>query len=383
MPLSNTGKGKGKGAYKPKKPTEVKSYVSLDSACRIIKSGGVVAIPTETVYGLAGSVFMEPALKQIFHIKKRPFFNPLIVHGASAKDIQQFHNIKSPLLKKMIAHFSPGPLTFVLNKTKKVHPLITAGQAKVALRIPRHPLTLKLLQRTGALCAPSANLFGKLSPTRPEHVHFAFQGQVPILNGGECEGGLESTVIEPDFEKHILHILRPGLISQEELRRWLKKEGLKGWTVLARESSLSPGHLKQHYQPAVPLWIIECSIGKNPTPKEVETYLDKKLNQTGSGWAGSVGQAGSKKNNIVSKVRTHPKTQLKCYRYKALKLKKSPVLSARLLYHELHILSQNPSHIIYVIKKPEHQGEAWQAIWDRLHKASSYSMRSKRVAPRL
>ena len=312
--------------------------MSLNSAYQIIRGGGVVAIPTETVYGLAGSVFIEKALKQIFYIKKRPFFNPLIVHCASIQDMGQFHDIKHPLLNKMIEHFSPGPLTFVLNKTKKVHPLITAGH-KVALRIPSHSLTLKLLQKTGPLCAPSANVFGQLSPTRPEHVRVAFRGKVPILDGGECQGGIESTVIEPDFKNRQLFVLRPGLISQANLRKWLKKVDPQNWTVSARSSNMSPGQLKQHYQPNRPLWIIECFQGKVPTQKEVK---DKLLFLS--------------KNTV----------------FKRLQLKKSPALSARELYHQLNILSQNSSHIIYVIKKKEHQKEVWQAIWDRLHKASSY-----------
>ena len=334
------------------KPAESNPYVSLDLACHIIQSGGVVAIPTETVYGLAGSLFQEKALRQIFHIKKRPFFNPLIVHCADKKSAHLFHNVTDPLLDKMMDHFSPGPLTFVLNKTPKVHPLITAGQAKVALRIPRHPLTLKLIKQTGALCAPSANVFGKLSPTRPEHVYLAFQGQVPIIKGGECKGGIESTVIEPDFKKQIIHILRLGLISQKDLKKWIKKEKLKGWDVVLRPSSLSPGQLKQHYQPAVPLIIIDCVKGKIPSQKEVENLLTdfmRHLDKTA-------------KKLLPQRV------------FKALKLKRSPALSARLLYHELSVLSQNPSNIIYVIKKEEHQKEDWQAIWDRLHKASSYNL---------
>ena len=125
-----------------------------------------MAVPTETVYGLAGSVFSQIALKKIFHIKKRPFFNPLIVHCATGEQMNDFHNISHPLLRKMLAEFSPGPLTFILNKTNKVDPLITAGQAKVGLRVPRHPLTLQLIKKTTALCAPSANLFSRLSPTR-------------------------------------------------------------------------------------------------------------------------------------------------------------------------------------------------------------------------
>ncbi len=328
-------------------------YVSFDSACRIIKKGGVVAVPTETVYGLAGSVFLETALKKIFHIKKRPLFNPLIVHCASAEDMQCFHNVRSPHLNKIVAHFLPGPLTLVLNKSKKVKALITAGQAKVALRIPRHPLTLKLIKHTGALAVPSANISTRLSPTRPEHVEKAFKGQVPVLDGGACKGGIESTVVEPDFKNRVLSILRPGLISEEDLKKWLRKEQLKGWNIRFCESTLSPGQLKRHYRPPQPLVIIECSKGENPSQKEVEDRL----------------------NHWQSMEQKFP---LQKALFKPLKLDPSPVLSARRLYHELNILSQNPSHIIYVIKREDkHRGGAWSAVWNRLHKASSNRIKWK------
>ena len=314
-----------------------KKYISLNEACYIIKRGGVVAIPTETVYGLAGSVFSESALKQIFYIKKRPFFNPLIVHCASAEQMNHFHNINKPLLNKMIAHFSPGPLTFILNKTDVVHPLITAGQAKVGLRIPQHPLTLQLIKNTTALCAPSANLFGQLSPTRAEHIYHIFKGKVPILNGGKCKGGIESTVLELNFINNSLTILRSGLISKEDLQEWLKKEKWEDWTVKTASSSLSPGQSPKHYQPTVPLVLIEIQNRLSPPKKEIIKHLccffPKKI-------------------------------------FKQLKLKSSPTLSARMLYHELNTLSQNPCHVIYIIKSTNNTGP-WEAIWDRLDKACS------------
>ena len=311
--------------------------VSLNKACRIIQEGGVVAIPTETVYGLAGSVFSELALKKIFRVKKRPLFNPLIVHCTEARQMREFHNVKHLLLDKMIASFSPGPLTFILSKTKKVHSLITAGP-KVGLRIPQHPVTQELIKKTTPLCAPSANLFGQLSPTRAEHVHHIFKGAVPVLDGGECKGGIESTVLEPDFNNKSLNILRPGLISKKDLQSWLQKEDQTAWTVCFSSSSLSPGQLKKHYRPKVPLVIIEIQKTSIPLNREMEQYLS-------SFFPG--------KN------------------FKKLVFKKSAALSARFLYHEMNVLSQNPSHVIYVVKSRKNRGPAWKAIWDRLDKACS------------
>ena len=321
-----------------------KQYISFNEACHILRKGGVVAIPTETVYGLAGSVFSESALKKIFHIKKRPLFNPLIIHCANTQQMSQFFLLEKTqeskiFLKKIISHFSPGPLTFILNKTNVVHPMITAGQKKVGLRIPKHPLALKLIQETTALCAPSANLFGKLSPTKPEHIYSIFKNKVPILDGGECQVGIESTVLEPDFKSNVLNILRPGLISKDKLQKWLKKEGYIKWTVKSSASPLSPGQLKTHYQPNVPLVIIELDNQIIPTKKEITTKLSylfpKKI-------------------------------------FKKLTLKSSAVLSARVLYHQLNTLSQDPSHVIYVIKSQlEKNCDDWQAIWNRLDKACS------------
>ena len=316
-----------------------KTYISFEKACHILKTGGVVAIPTETVYGLAGCVFNESALKKIFHIKKRPLFNPLIIHCASIEQMQKFHTIKVPLLKKMIHYFSPGPLTFILNKTNIVHPLITAGHTKVGLRIPKHPLTLKLIENTDALCAPSANLFGQLSPTHPEHVYSIFKETVPILDGGKCETGIESTVIEPDFKNKIIQVLRPGMISKEDIQDWLKKEKQEGWNIYTTSSPLSPGQSKKHYQPSIPLVVIEVQNTNLPTKKEII----KKLNSI---FHGTI--------------------------FKELKLKFSATLTARTLYYELNAL-QKSSHVIYIIKKDIklYKADIWGAIWDRLEKACS------------
>ncbi len=314
-------------------------YISFNSACHIIKNGGVVAIPTETVYGLAGSIQKISALKKIFHIKKRPLFNPLIVHCESAEQMSDFHTVNHPLLWKMISHFTPGPLTFVLKKSDAIHPIITAGQAKVGLRIPKHALTLQLIKNTGALCAPSANLFSQLSPTRADHIHDIFKGKVPVLNGGACKMGIESTVIEPDFKNKFLKILRPGGFSKNQLQNWLKKNTGTGWQVELASSSLSPGQSKKHYQPARPLVLMETEGLVIPRKKDVE----KKLKQFFPG-----------------------KT------FKELKLNTSAELSARLLYHQLKKLSQNSNHVIYVIKsKTKKNRGPWLAIWNRLEKACS------------
>ena len=222
--------------------------------------------------------------------------------------------------------------------------LITAGQPKVGLRIPNHPLTLKLLKKTSlALCAPSANLYGTLSPTRIEHVYQNFKDSLPILDGGPCSLGIESTVLEPDFKNKHLSILRPGYISKKNLIRWLKTEQLKDWKIDIKNSSLSPGQSQQHYRPPIPLVILET---KRVISSEI---IDKHLQSI------------------------FPLSDQK--KFKTLKLKKSAVLSARTLYEQMYILSQNPLHVLYVIKSPENNTEDWQVIWNRLEKASSFKIK--------
>ena len=318
--------------------------ISFDQAVHLIQDGKIIAIPTETVYGLAGSVENESALKKIFQFKKRPLFNPLIIHCCDQKMMKEFHTEDHPLLNKMIKYFCPGPITFILNKTKKVHPLITAGQTKVGLRIPQHPLTLKLIQKTNlAVCAPSANLYGTLSPTCTEHIYQNFKDTLPILDGGHCSVGIESTVLEPDFKHKCFSILRPGHISKKDLIHWLRTEKLTDWKVDNKSSSLSPGQSHQHYQPSVPLVILE-------TKKQIVSLeiIDKHLQ--------SLFPSSDQKN------------------FKNLKLENSAILSARNLYEKMHTLSQNPSHILYTIKTLKNSTEDWEAIWNRLYKASSFRM---------
>ena len=319
------------------------SLISFDLAKRRLKDGKVIAVPTETVYGLAGSIYSEKALKNIFRIKKRPFFNPLIVHCSDKKMMQTLCKESSPLLDMMIDDFCPGPITFVLKKTKSIHPLITAGRTKVGLRIPLHPLIRRLIKETGLpLCAPSANFSQKLSPVSARHVQEIFKEKVPVLNGGPCKIGIESTVLEPNFKNKILNILRPGFITQTKLKNWLNKHNLKHWKIYSISNSrLSPGQAQHHYQPAVPLVIFHC-------PSRNFKNLKLKINQQ------------------LSRLFKGPKN------FVELKLESSAVLTARRLYSRMHTLSKNPKSVLYTLKTNKNSSPAWQAVWDRLNKASSY-----------
>lgn len=228
-------------------------------AQRFLERGEVIAIPTETVYGLAANAYNQSAVAKIFSIKKRPLSNPLIVHiGSLDKIYELVHDI--PLVALCLAkHFWPGPLTLLLKKNNTIPDLVTANSNMVAVRIPNHPTTLELLNRLAfPLAAPSANLFGYVSPTTPAHVEQQIGDSIPyILSGGQCSVGIESTIVGFESQKTIIY--RLGSISVEAIT-----EVVGPVTVHSKqlpEASIStPGSSLQHYAPNKPL-----KIGDIPT----------------------------------------------------------------------------------------------------------------------
>jgi len=217
---------------------------NIPKAKKILEDGGLVAIPTETVYGLAGNAFSDKAVSHIFAVKNRPSFDPLIVHCASIDRVYEIAALNKPHALQLAKVIWPGPLTMVLPKKENISDLVTSGMDSVAVRIPSHPLTLKLLHELSfPLVAPSANLFGYVSPTRPEHVLEGLGDRIDyILDGGPCELGIESTIIS-FLEDHPI-VLRLGSLSLEKLQSIVGKV-----RVLNHSSSnpLAPGMLKSHY----------------------------------------------------------------------------------------------------------------------------------------
>ncbi len=188
----------------------------MDLAIDILKNGGVVAMPTETVYGLAGDVEQETAIKKIFSTKERPFFDPLIVHISSIEQAKKLTTQWDETCEKLAESFWPGPLTLILPKSDLVNPLITSGLNSVGLRWPNHALAMELISNFNlGLAAPSANKFKKTSPTSKEHVEAEFGNNVFVLDGGKCEVGIESTVA--GVFKDRIEIYRPGMISLEDI----------------------------------------------------------------------------------------------------------------------------------------------------------------------
>lgn len=227
-------------------------------AAALLKEGALVAIPTETVYGLAANALNDAAVAQIFEAKERPAYDPLIIHTDRIEKIQHLvEEIPAPL-KKLLDAFSPGPLTFLLRKKLDgISDQVTAGLPTVAVRIPAHPVTQELLSLLDfPVAAPSANPFGYISPTRAKHVEDQLGEQVPyILDGGNCDFGLESTIVGLTEDGQV-RVFRKGGISIEDI------EGVVG-PVLVNDVSASnpkaPGMLKSHYAPKTPIYVGQTS----------------------------------------------------------------------------------------------------------------------------
>jgi len=223
---------------------------NINQAKQALLSGEVVAIPTETVYGLAANAFNSDAVIKIFNVKQRPLFNPLIIHTNSLEKLKPLVKNIDSVSKKLAEKYWPGPLTILLPKSDIIHDLVTAGSPLVAVRIPSHPTTLSLLEQLPfPLAAPSANLFGKISPTTATHVMEHFERQIPIiLDGGPCAVGLESTIVYPQNDK--IEILRKGRIDINQIQ---ESSGLPVTFRTKNENPEAPGMLKSHYAPSAKL----------------------------------------------------------------------------------------------------------------------------------
>lgn len=228
-------------------------------AAALLRAGELVAIPTETVYGLAGHGLREASLRRIFAVKGRPLSNPLILHFASSDNLAGYVRAGQvpAAAHTLLAAFSPGPLTLLLPRNPDVVPdLVTAGLPDVAVRVPAHPLVRELLEQLDfPLAAPSANPFGYISPTRPDHVLSQLGGQIPyVLDGGACQAGIESTVVGFGAAGEPV-VYRAGAISLEMLRAVVPTARLRTTAETAKPAA-SPGLLPYHYSPHTPLQLL-------------------------------------------------------------------------------------------------------------------------------
>ncbi len=230
---------------------------ALEQAAEYIRAGKLVAFPTETVYGLGANALDPQAVRAIFQAKGRPPTDPLIVHIAEFSQLHQVTREVPTIAKELARHFWPGPLTFVLPKSTEIPPEVTAGGENVAVRWPSHPVAQALIRLSGVpIAAPSANLFGHVSPTTAEHVYADLHGRVHlILDGGPTFIGLESTVL--DLTTSPPRILRPGGIPLEALRPFLPDVAL-GLSYRSEEvAAESPGQMLRHYAPRALLLLFE------------------------------------------------------------------------------------------------------------------------------
>ncbi len=222
----------------------------IESAVQLLNKGDLVAIPTETVYGLAGNALDARAVSRIFAAKNRPFFDPLIVHIGDVEQLPFLTTSISERAKKLIDDFWPGPMTLLFNKSIAIPDIVTSGLDKVAIRMPNHPMTLALLKQLSfPLAAPSANPFGYVSPTCAEHVQTHLGNIIPlILDGGPCTVGVESTIV--DATDDVVSILRLGGITVEQIEDCLNEKVI---VEISSSQPAAPGMLDSHYAPRKPM----------------------------------------------------------------------------------------------------------------------------------
>jgi L-threonylcarbamoyladenylate synthase len=261
----------------------------ITRAADLLRNGEVVAIPTETVYGLAGNALDTEAVIRIYEAKQRPRFNPLIIHVPSLESAGKYVKEVPAEIRALAARFSPGPLSYLLPKTAVVPDLVTAGSDRVVIRIPSHSLTLDLLgQLDFPLAAPSANPFGYVSPVTAEHVKQGLNGRIPyILDGGPCSVGLESTIVGIEDGEIFIH--RLGGVTADDIRSVIGREPKFS---LFHKKPDTPGQLKSHYAPGKPLIVgdVDAIIDSNPGKKiavisynrKYDVFLNKVLSPTGN-----------------------------------------------------------------------------------------------------
>jgi L-threonylcarbamoyladenylate synthase len=228
------------------------SQVDIDAAVQALRDGDLVAFPTETVYGLGANAQDRVAVRKIFEAKGRPLTHPVIVHLDSPKFLHRWVSEVPAAAARLAERFWPGPMTLVMPRASNVHDIVTGGQNTVAVRVPSHPMAQQLLTAFGGgIAAPSANRYGRLSPTRAEHVRDELGDAVRmVLDGGESQIGLESTIVACEGDR--VRLLRPGAVTASQLRE-VVPDLIIGPDAF---SSRVPGSLPSHYAPATPMSVV-------------------------------------------------------------------------------------------------------------------------------
>lgn len=336
-----------------------KMHSEIAAAAAQLKKGGVVAFPTETVYGLGADASNPSAVQRIFEIKGRPFDHPLIVHIADSSKLQYWAEEVPEQAWQLAEHFWPGPLTLILRRSRRTPGEVTGGQDTVGLRVPAHPVALALLDALGAegaLAAPSANRFGHVSPTTAAHVREELGNRVDmILDGGPCEVGLESTIVsfeglggqKGNKESSRAVILRPGGIPLAALA-----EVLDGKVILGKSSDRAPrvpGALASHYAPATPLELESSEY----LPCRALELAARGLNLGIMTWSNqSLAQPSNRGDKSIA----------------YFSMPQEPESYGRLLYATLRRLDLEGFDCL-LIETPPDEPE-WMAVADRLRRAS-------------
>ncbi len=316
--------------------------LELATAVQALRDGELVAFPTETVYGLGAHAGYPAALRRVFELKGRPTTHPLIVHIDSPRYLTRWAREVPEAAQKLADRFWPGPLTLVLPRAENVHRLVTGGHDTVAVRVPAHPMAQQLLTAFGGgIAAPSANRYGRLSPTRAEHVREEFGAEVRVvLDGGECRLGLESTIVACLDAK--VQLLRPGAVTLSQLERVVGEVV----TETSAQTPRVPGSAGAHYAPTTPLSVVPSG--------ELE------------GLVAALTQGGLR----VAVLALHP--PLGTYQLTTwINGGQRPENYAHDLYAHLRALDKAGCARILVQEVPA--DERWDAAYDRLHRAAAAS----------
>ncbi len=313
-----------------------------------LKNGDLVGMPTETVYGLAANAFSDQAVANIFVAKNRPQDNPLIVHVHKDYDLLELVSEITPLAKKLLKKFTPGPITMVFKSNGAVSKSVSRGLNTVAIRIPNHKIAQKLLKECNLpIAAPSANLSSRMSATNAQAVLEELSGKLPyILDGGTCQVGIESTVVDVTGDQPI--VLRPGKITKEQLLRVANSVDEKTKYV-SGEKIASPGVKYKHYSPSIPVYV--CPNGRyNEAKNAYQAMLERGLNPVVLGKSGEKRHFG--KLNFLS-------------------IGNSTKEVAKKLYESLRIAEKHHTGIVLCAVKAEGFGVS---VLNRMNKMHSYEL---------
>ncbi|SEG03454.1 L-threonylcarbamoyladenylate synthase [Nitrosomonas ureae] len=320
------------------------------AAAQILRTGGTVAFPTETVYGLGADVTNPVAIDKIYTIKQRPTNHPLIVHIGSISHLHYWAQAIPDSAWKLVNHFWPGPLTLILPRSDRIPDSVTGGQDTVGIRFPAHPVALALLRALGpekALAAPSANRFGRISPTLAAHVHQELGNAVDmILDGGACDVGLESTIVS--FHDEIPQILRPGSITLSALEAALNSSVILAHHINNRSIRTS-GSLPAHYAPTTPLRV----------------YSNTQI------WQHAFILAEKNLRVLVITWSNTDKPKFSNQFIEQFSMPEDPVAYGRQLYAKLRQFDQAEFDYMLIESPPDHP--SWLAIADRLQRAGYHS----------